>query len=80
MVEKQNKYFMVEKQKKIDSNKNNKFDSKKNNKYNNNTSIICNTNLFEMEGISIKTIVNFFAEKTNDDLKKILLVFFPLPV
>ena len=29
MVEKQNKFLMVEKQKKIHSNKNNKFDSKK---------------------------------------------------
>ena len=28
-----------------------------------------------MEGISNKTIVNFCAEKTNDDIKKNLLVF-----
>ena len=34
--------------------------------------------LFEMEGIPNKTIVIFFAEKTNDDIKKILLVFFLL--
>ena len=34
--------------------------------------------LFEMEGIPNKTIVIFFAKKTNDDIKKILLVFFLL--
>ena len=28
-----------------------------------------------MEGISNKTIVSLFAEKTNDDIKKVLLVF-----
>ena len=31
-----------------------------------------------MEGISNKTIVSLFAEKTNDDIKKVLLVFFLL--
>ena len=39
--------------------------------------IICNKNLFEMEGISNKTIANFFTEKTNY-IKKKLLVFFLL--
>ena len=34
--------------------------------------------IFEMEGISNKTIVIFLAEKTNDDIKKICLVFFLL--
>ena len=29
-----------------------------------------------MAGISIKTIVNVFEKETDDDLKKILLVFF----
>ena len=29
-----------------------------------------------MAGISIETIVNFFEKETDDDLKKILLVFF----
>ena len=33
--------------------------------------------LFEMEGISNKTIVIFFVEKTNDDIKKILFGVFP---
>ena len=27
-------------------------------------------NLFEMDGISNKTIVYFFAKKTNDEIKK----------
>ena len=29
-----------------------------------------------MAGISTETIVNFFEKETDDDLKKILLVFF----
>ena len=29
-----------------------------------------------MEGISNETIVNFFENETDDDLKKTLLVFF----
>ena len=31
-----------------------------------------------MEVISNKTTVSLFAEKTNDDIKKVLLVFFHL--
>ena len=34
-------------------------------------------NLFEMEGISNKTIVHFFAEKTNDDIEKKIVGVFP---
>ena len=30
-----------------------------------------------MEGISNKTITNFFAEKTSDDVKKSFVVVFP---
>ena len=36
-------------------------------------------NLFKMEGISNKILVNCFAEKTNDDIKK-WLVFFLLTI
>ena len=32
---------------------------------------------FTMAGISNQNILNFIEEKTNDDIKKILLMFFP---
>ena len=34
--------------------------------------------LIKIAGISSKTIVNFFAEKTSDEIKKNLSVFFRL--